>query len=335
MISSATRVLRIISVISRHIKRRWIKYTVSLLFFLLVGISFVVFFLPPLEFPRGVFVDIPNGYTAKQAGAILQKKHVIIFPRLFRLLVRTSGNATGVKAGVYSFNQPAGLVAVTRRLLEGEFGIAPVTILFKQGMTVRQMSALLDKRLPSITSYNFQKVAMQYQGYLFPDTYTFPPNATADTIVSVMRKNFDIHIASIAPDIRASGYSVKEIVTIASLLEREGRTLKEKRMIAGILRHRLRIGMPLQVDAVFSYIFNKPPYSPTLADLKVKSPYNTYTHKGLPPGPIDNPSLESLLAAATPTKTNYLYYLTGVDGKMHYSKTLIGHNRNIVRYLRR
>ena len=104
-------------------------------------------------------------------------------------------------------------------------------------------------------------------------------------------------------------------------------------MVAGILWHRIALGMPLQVDAVFGYIFDKQTFSPSLADLKVDSPYNTYTHRGLPPGPISNPGLESLLAAATPTKTSYLYYLTGSDGAMHYAKTLAQHKANRVKYL--
>ncbi len=122
---------------------------------------------------------------------------------------------------------------------------------------------------------------------------------------------------------------------MASLLEREARTLKEKRMISGILWNRINKNMPLQVDAVFGYIFGKPTFSPSFADLKVKSSYNTYIHRGLPPGPISNPGLDSLLAAATPTKTAYLYYLTGTNGKMYYSKTLAEHNAHSVRYLHR
>lgn len=105
-------------------------------------------------------------------------------------------------------------------------------------------------------------------------------------------------------------------------------------MVAGILYNRLKLGMPLQVDAVFGYIFGRDTYSPSFADLKVDSPYNTYTHKGFPPGPIANPGFDSLQAALHPAKTKYLYYLTGKDNLMHYATTYAGHQANQKRYLR-
>lgn len=105
-------------------------------------------------------------------------------------------------------------------------------------------------------------------------------------------------------------------------------------MVSGILWNRIERRMPLQVDAVFGYIFERATYSPSFADLKVDSPYNTYTHAGLPPGPICNPGLDALLAAARPAKTNYLYYLTGKDGLMHYAMTYAEHQANQRKYLK-
>jgi UPF0755 protein len=124
------------------------------------------------------------------------------------------------------------------------------------------------------------------------------------------------------------------LVIMASLLEREAKTLADKRMVAGILWNRIKIGMPLQVDAVFGYIHDRATYSPSFDDLHVDSPYNTYLNKGLPPGPIDNPGLDSIIAAATPTKTSDLYYLTGSDGQMHYAKTFEQHKQNRALYLK-
>jgi UPF0755 protein len=104
-------------------------------------------------------------------------------------------------------------------------------------------------------------------------------------------------------------------------------------MVAGILYNRLAHNMPLQIDAVFGYIYGRDTYSPSYKDLRVDSPYNTYTHVGLPPTPIDNPSLDSLLAAVNPEKTTYLYYLTGRDGTMHYATTYKEHQANVRKYL--
>ena len=120
---------------------------------------------------------------------------------------------------------------------------------------------------------------------------------------------------------------------MASILEKEARKLETRKVIAGILWKRIEIGMPLQVDAVFGYIHATSTYSPTFEDLEVDSPYNTYTNRGLPPGPIGNPGLESIRAALEPTKTPYLYYLTGKDGFMYYAKTFDQHvaNRRFLR----
>lgn len=306
----------------------------ALIVVFVLGGGYMIFLQPPEAFPtHSVLVKIPSGYTARQAGAELAEKHIIASPLFFRATVHIFGGTDGVRAGVYRFNQPIGLALVTKRLLAGAFGIAPVRITIKEGITVREMGDVLAARFPNITAIGFRQAASAYEGYLFPDTYSFLPDVTTQTVIAKLRENFNAHIASLAPKIQASGHSLKSVVIMASLLAREGRTLKEKRMIAGILWNRIRIGMPLQVDAVFGYIFKKQTYSPSLADLKVDSPYNTYTHRGLPPGPIDNPGLDSLLAAVTPAKTKYLYYLTGTAGEMHYALTLAGHTRNRVRYL--
>ncbi len=223
--------------------------------------------------------------------------------------------------------------AIARRL-HPESKAADVRVTLVEGLSSREMGEVLAAQFPNITSDSFRQASAGEEGYLFPDTYSFLPDATAQEVVMTMRENFDTRVASITPQIQASGHSLKDIIIMASLIEREGRTLDEKRMIAGILWNRIRIGMPLQVDAVFGYIFEKPTYVPSHANLAVDSPYNTYTHKGLPPGPINNPGLDSILAAATPTKTSYLYYLTGTNGKMYYAKTLAEHNRNVARYLK-
>jgi len=295
---------------------------------------YFVFIQPPIGFPKEAYINIKKGETVRQVSRILSEKNIIISPSIFTILIRISGSA-GIQAGTYHFYKPTGLLFVVYRLHTGDLGIAPRKITLFEGMTNLEMGNALARRYPKVTSDAFRIAGAGEEGYLFPDTYSFSPDISASDIVTVLRDNFNTRIASVTPQIKASGHSLKEIVTMASLVEREGRTLKEKRMIAGILWNRLRIGMLLQVDAVFGYIFKKPTYSPSFSDLKVDSPYNTYIHKGLPPNPIDNPGLESILAAATPTKTKYFYYITGNDGKMHYARNLVSHNRNVALYLKR
>ncbi len=322
--------------IVRFLSKRWgiVEWAIITLVLLLMG-GYATFVQPPSAFPVGITVVIPQGETARKIATTLTEKHIITSPALFKVLVRTTGGKSGVQAGTYRFNEPLGLFSVTYRLLRGQLGIAPLHITLSEGMTTLEMGNTLAVRFPNISSTGFHSAAKQYEGYLFPDTYSFLPSVTIQTVISTMRKNFYTHISSINPQIIASKHSLKDIVVMASLLEREARTLKEKRMISGILWNRINKNMPLQVDAVFGYIFGKPTFSPSFADLKVKSSYNTYIHRGLPPGPISNPGLDSLLAAATPTKTAYLYYLTGTNGKMYYSKTLAEHNAHSVRYLHR
>ena len=149
-----------------------------------------------------------------------------------------------------------------------------------------------------------------------------------------LRANFDTKIKALSPAIDASGHSLSDIVIMASLVEKEARTSANRRIVAGILWNRLEKNMPLQVDAVFGYINNRDTYSPSLTDLKIDSPYNTYVYKGLPPGPINNPGLDSLDAAVNPTKTDYFYYLTGSDNQMHYATTYAEHQANQKKYLK-
>ena len=133
--------------------------------------------------------------------------------------------------------------------------------------------------------------------------------------------------------LKKSGKTLREVVIMASLLEKEAAKTEDRRMVAGILWKRISIGMPLQVDAVFPYIIGKNTFDLTRADLKVDSPYNTYKYKGLPVGPIANPGLDSMVAAMTPVKSNYIFYLTDMQSKFHFSVTYAQHLANQKKYL--
>lgn len=196
------------------------------------------------------------------------------------------------------------------------------------------MAEQIESALPDISAQEFSSVARQYEGYLFPDTYLFELTSTGPAIVKTMRENFDKKIAPLAASIAGSSHSLSDIVTMASLVEKEARTPEDRRIIAGILWKRLELGMPLQVDAVFGYIQNRDTYSPSFADLKIESPYNTYLHPGLPPGPIANPGFDSLEAVLHQTSSDYLYYLTGKDGNMYYAVTYATHLANQRKYLK-
>ena len=300
---------------------------------LLIGI-YTALFAPPSNFPTKSTITISKGSAAPSVARQLVDARVIARPSLFLFLLRMTGTSSFIQAGPYRFESPENLFVVMYRIVVGDYGLPSVRITFPEGTTVRDAASLIDGNLPEVSDADFLKLAKPYEGYLFPDTYVFPPSSDASSIVALMRINFNTKIAPLSAEITSSGRSLSDVITLASLIEREARSSESKRMVAGILENRLKLGMPLQVDAVFGYIFDRDTYSPSLKDLTVDSPYNTYTHTGLPPGPICNPGLDSIEAVLNPTKTDNLYYLTGRDGLMHYATTYAGHQANRRKYLR-
>lgn len=292
-----------------------------------------IFIAPPPQFPTGITVTIEKGSSASFVADYFAEKQLVSHSWLLAFLLRLSGKSEELHAGNYYFHSPQNLLAIVVKLIRADYGFEPVRITFPEGITVREMAIRIDKIFPGITASEFRAAAQTHEGYLFPDTYLLDPSSDAASLVALMRANFDTQIAVLSDQIRASTHTLSELVILASILEKEARTDKSRRIIAGILENRLAIGMPLQVDAVFGYIFNRDTYSPSLKDLTIDSPYNTYTHRGLPPGPIGNPGLNALEAALHPIKTKYLYYLTGKDGRMYYATTFAEHQANKTRYL--
>lgn len=299
----------------------------SLLFALLL------LFATPRNFAP-VTLSIPVGSSAASTAATLAQANVIAHPLVLRLVLRFSGGGEEVQAGTYRFSEPESALSVARRLAAGEYGIPPVRLTFPEGSTVRQMAERVTGVLPHVSVAEFIAAASPHEGYLFPDTYFFSVAATTSAVIAEARENFDAKVAPLLSDVAASGRTLKEIVIMASIIEKEARTYANRELVSGVLSNRIKKGMPLQVDAVFGYIFNRDTYSPTYEDLKADSPYNTYLRSGLPPGPINNPGLESLKAALYPASTDYLYYLTGKDGVMYYAKTYAQHQENLRRHLR-
>ncbi len=195
-------------------------------------------------------------------------------------------------------------------------------------------------------SAQFNAATAGLEGYLFPDTYIVPVNIEANALVKILRDNFSVKYDQVKAAAQKTGLTQKQIVTVASLVERETAddtdSLEEMRTIAGIIIKRWRSGWYLGVDAAIQYALGYDAKTDrwwklglTRADLQIDSPYNTYTHLGLPPGPICNPGLDSLTAVSNAkTTTPYWYYLHGKDGEVRYAETLEQHNQNIAKYLR-
>jgi len=301
---------------------------------ILCAIAVAIISSPPRAFPHNQIVVIPADTNAGDFAAILKEQHIIRSRTAFHILSRITRLDRELESGAYVFKQPLGLSGVIWRIAHGEHGIEPIRLTFTEGMTVRDMGDTMAAQLPGFNEPTFLTAASTSEGYLFPETYLITPGTPEDAIVVRLRTQFSTEIASITPQILSFGKPFGDDVIMASILEREARTFPEKRMVAGILWKRLAKSIPLQVDAAFAYARGVSKYVPTAADTSIDSPYNTYTNRGLPPTPIANPGLESILAAVTPTESPYLYYLTGTDGEMHYAKTYEEHQKNIEKYLK-
>ncbi len=304
----------------------------SLVIFLFPLFLFVAF-SPPADFPIKNIIAIPEGKTLSEVGELLEERGLIRSSFLFNNIVILLRAEKGVIAGDYYFKEPRSLYAVVRALTRGDFGLVAVRVTIPEGTPLSDTAVILGNAIGGFDTAQFLELASGKEGFLFPDTYFFLPNVTADNVVLTMEKNFYDKISYLEKDIQKSGRTLEEIVTMASLLEEEARTTDSRRIISGILWRRIAIGMPLQVDAVFSYINGKNTYELTTSDLTIDSPYNTYLYKGLPLGPISNPGLDSILAALNPVKTPYLYYLSDKEGVMHYGKNFEEHKRNRGLYL--
>jgi len=275
-------------------------------------VLFIICFFPttpPFSFPSGSFVTIPEGAGLYTLAESLKQDRVIRSSFWFRVVAIVLGGERDMKAGRYLMSRPQNVFVIAWRVFHGDYDIETVRLTIPEGFTVKKISALFDERFTFFDHADF--VTRAPEGFLFPDTYFIPVTATASSTIKLLVDNFTRKIFPTISDIEFSGKTLKEIITMASLLEAEAKTKEEREKASDILWKRLKLGMPLQVD----------------------SETGTYEFVGLPENPINNPGLVSIEAALHPTATPYLYFLTGNDGNMHYAKTFNEHKENIVKYL--
>jgi UPF0755 protein len=324
----------VLAAIHMHLARLWLLYASLILAAGLIGaMCWSLFFAVPPDFPRGKIITIPEGAAAPLIANQLENAGVIRSAFVFQVLARLRGGASHMQSGKYVFAEPVGVFRIEERIQDGAHGIVASRVVFPEGATARDMARIAKEALPDFDADGFLAEAIPLEGFLFPDTYFFYPDVTPHEVIVRMYGNFSDQIATLDPEVTSFDRPLRDDLIMASLLEKEARSLADKRMVAGILWNRIARGMPLQVDAVFGYINDRATYSPSFTDLETQSLYNTYIHKGLPPGPIGNPGLDSILAAVTPATTTALYYLTGRDGQMHYANTFAGHKANREKYL--
>jgi UPF0755 protein len=282
---------------------------------------------------------VPQGQSISRIGERLAEAGLVKNPLVFRLLVQRENAAGKIQAGSFLLSAsmtPAQLIA------EMSKGTDDTWIKLLEGWRREEMAESLAKLdLPNYDQQEFLELTDGKEGYLFPDSYLVQKSIDTEGIVDLLTATFDKKVKTgLAKEIAASGKPLGEIVTMASLLEREAQGAEQMKLVSGVLWNRIDIGMALNVDATLQYIkgYDKVQqqwWSPPLAvDKELNSPYNTYTNAGMPPAPIANPGLDAIKAALNPSDTDYLYYLHDPKGQIHFAKTLPEHNANVQQYLR-
>ncbi len=293
-----------------------------------------------------VYVDIPNGTGVNAIGHRLVDAGVIRNGWAFRLARRLTGEARPLKAGEYRFTDAMSPADVIDKLARGDVYLRPIT--FPEGLTIAEMGAIFQQH-GFCTAQEFIDAAKQAapqvrdidptatsaEGYVFPETYALPRHTTAPMLVEQMVERFKHVTAELRAEARAENTSVRELVTLASIVEKETAKPEERPIVAAVYRNRLRLGMPLQCDPTVIYALRQAgQYNGNLtrANLMFDSRYNTYRYPGLPPGPIASPGRASLEAAARPADVPYLYFVSKNDGSHVFATTLAEHNRNVQQY---
>jgi UPF0755 protein len=316
-----------------HAGRTPIRLTgFTLTILVLLGIASFLYF-PPASFPRGALIEVPEDASFGEIAVLLEEKNVVSSSFVLRVFARLSGNDREVDAGTYLFETPQTVFAILARLSQGDHGLPLVRVTFPEGMSTREMGIVLSKTLAGFNETEWAGATKDLEGYLFPDTYNFFKDAPVEELIVRMQENFEERTKKLQEEAVTRAIRFEDMVTMASLIEKEANTEESRHIVSGILWSRIEAGVALQVDAVFPYIRGNPDHIPNGDDPELESPYNTYLNRGLPPGPITNPGLDALDAALHPTETDYFYYLTGTDGVMYYAEDFEGHKRNVELHL--
>jgi UPF0755 protein len=321
------------------IKKVLVSFLVLFILIFIVGFSLIFINNQPVskEDSNKVFT-VKSGESIKSIAQNLQDSKLIRNKYIFVYYSYRLGLNKKIQAGNFKISPRLSTKEVAIKLTAG--GITDYWIKILEGLRVEELTNIFPDD-SSIKSADFIKTVKSKEGYIFPDSYLIPQYFTLDEVLSTIQSNFDKKFTQAKFGATNTKLTDKQILTLASIIEHEARTLKVKQGVAGVLMNRLNINMPLQSDVTVQYARDskrKPTkYWEDLATTDIKStisPYNTYQNPGLPPGPICNPGYDSIYAAFHPTESDYLYYLTGDDGVMYYAKTLSEHNSNIANHLK-
>jgi UPF0755 protein len=278
-------------------------------------LNFVVFLCYFLSAPfssEDITIHISSGQSINSVSLELENKNIIRNDFTLKFFIKLLKKGTGIIVGDYLIKKDSPVYIVAWQISRGHHKIEPIKVTFREGLTNEQLVIILADKIAFFPKGLFLSKVNNKQGYLFPDTYFFFPLDTVDEIIEKLSNNFNNKIKNLSSSINSSNKSLSEIIIMASILEGEAGGKEDVGIISGILWKRISLGMPLQVDIDKS----------------------TYTTKGLPLKPLNNPGLSSIEASINPINSPYLYYLHDKNGKVYFAKNFEEHKQNINKYLK-
>jgi len=285
---------------------------------------------------KSLTFTVEKGESIRAIAGRLASQRLIRSRTVFFLLVKLKGIDDEIQAGDFHVARSMKADEIADALTHGAIDVWITTL---EGWRVEEIATKLTEEL-KIPGQEF--IAASEEGYMFPDTYLIPKNTSGASVAAIFRANFDKRVTQEMRETASSeGLTIDQVVILASLVEREGRNSVDRPLIAGVLLNRMKLQMPLDVDATLQYakgysVSEKSWWKKNLTDedKRIDSPYNTYKNAGLPPGPISNPGLVSINAVLHPTPSDYIFYLHDPSGEAHFAKSLREHEENIDKYLR-
>ena len=306
----------------------YFKYLILAVFFFYS----IIIIWPQNNLKKEITFQIPSGSSLHKVSKILKKNRIIKNETFFILAVKLMGYEKKLQAGKFNLQKKTNNFQLIKKLVYGNESLVSVTVL--EGWSLTQISQEIEKKI-GIKHMDFLEVsrhpqllkklgivATSIEGYLFPDTYFFSegvrPESIIETMVFQFKKNFSTDFKN---RMREIGFNEIEVITLASIIEGEAIFDIERSKVSSVYHNRLKKGMKLQADPTIQYIIEGPPRRLLNKDLKIESPYNTYLNYGLPPGPINNPGLQSIKAALFPKETNFYYFVAKGDGYHTFTQT--------------
>ena len=315
--------------------KKKLSFLIVLIFLAIGGFfSWLVTAIAPVDVSdksTELFVVTP-GEGIREIANKLKEAELINNTVAFFLIVRYQGLDNKIQAGDFRLSKSMNTQTIATNLTHGSLD---VWVTIPEGKRAEEIADLLEEKVATFDN-SWRNELNKHEGYLFPDTYLVPTDATIDQVIAIMTNNFDTKYNQLSGK-NQQRYTKEQIVTVASMVEREARHAEDRPLVASVILNRLDIDMGLYIDATVQYALgSKSQWWPKLTDsprnLVPNSPYNTYRQAGLPPTPISNPGLDSLDAVINAPATNYLYYITDQNGINRYAATLEEHNANINRY---